>query len=86
VYPIYWRQMDAATWRLELRCPGCGAERAVSLGREAAHAFNLLLYQGTEQLAREAEELGRQRTASDEELSSAFAAALRRGHILPMDF
>jgi hypothetical protein len=86
VYPTDWRHVDASTWRLELSCPECGTVRIVSLDREETHAFNLLLYRSSEQLARTAEELTRECAAIVEEDGRAFAAALRGDLILPMDF
>ena len=77
VYPTDWRQVDASSWELELRCPECGTVRAVSLDREAMHGFNVLLYRSAEQLAREAEQLTQECAANDEACCRAFVAALR---------
>jgi hypothetical protein len=86
VEPTDWRHVDASTWRLELSCPDCGTVRTVCLDRAETHAFNVLLYRSSEQLARAAEELSRECAAIDEEDGRAFAAALRGDLILPMDF
>jgi hypothetical protein len=86
VYPTDWRHVGAATWRLELRCPECDTVRTVRLDREQTHAFNVLLYTSSEQLARAAEGLTRECAAIDEEDGRAFAAALCGDLILPMDF
>jgi hypothetical protein len=86
VYPTDWRQVDAASWELELRCPECGTVRAASLDRAAMHDFNVLLYRSSDQLAREAEELMQECAATDEACCRAFVAALRGDLILPMDF
>ena len=86
VYPVDWRQVDAARWDLELRCPGCETVRTVSLDRQAMHTFNLLLYRGSEELDKEASRLAAARAQDDEERLSAFAAALGSDLILPMDF
>lgn len=86
VYPTDWRQVHAAGWDLELRCPECRTSRAVSLSREDMHRFNLLLYRSAEVLTREAEELTRQCALDDEAYCSALADALHADLILPMDF
>lgn len=86
VYPTDWRQVDASSWGLELRCPECHTVRAVSLSREEMHGYNLLLYRSAEALTREAEELTRQCAADDEASCSALVDALNADLILPMDF
>ena len=86
VYPTDWRQVDASSWELELCCPECGTARAAPLDRAAMHDYNVLLYRGSEQLAREAEELAQECAANDEACCRAFVAAVRGDLILPMDF
>jgi len=58
----------------------------VAFDRESMHAFNVLLYRSSEQLARQIERLGRLRKAEDDERATGFVVALRRDLILPMDF
>lgn len=86
VEPTYWRQVSGDAWRLDLRCPECDGERTVILDGDTLHAYNVRLYEGTELLARRAEHLARERTATDTASRDAFVAALRDDRILPMDF
>jgi hypothetical protein len=86
VQPTAWRQVDASTWELGLHCPDCGSERIAVLDRENVHAFNITLYQGSEQLARELKRLEQVRRNEDDRRAAAFVHALRDDLILPTDF
>lgn len=81
-----WRQVEARSWVVALRCPECGAERQASLDRDAAHGFNVYLFDRAEELERELARLERSRLADDEQRAAAFVAALRDDLIVPSDF
>ncbi|HJW76828.1 MAG TPA: hypothetical protein VJ787_14385 [Thermoleophilia bacterium] len=83
VYPTDWERTGSSTWELKLRCPNCETQRTVTLDREGVERFNRVLYEGSEALARQAEQLER---LHFEEESERFLRALDEGSILPMDF
>jgi hypothetical protein len=83
VYPTDWERTGSAAWELKLRCPNCETQRTVTLDREGVEHFNRVLYEGSEKLARQAEQLER---LHFEEESERFLRALDEGSILPMDF
>jgi len=55
VHPTDWRRTTAATWRITLRCPNCETIRTLTLTRTEVERLNKALYEGTEQLARQAD-------------------------------
>jgi hypothetical protein len=83
VYPTDWQRTGSATWELALRCPNCETQRAITLDREGVERFNKVLYEGSEALARQAEQLTR---LHFEEEAERFVRALDEDLILPMDF
>jgi hypothetical protein len=83
VYPTDWQRTGSATWELKLRCPNCETQRTVTLDREGVEQFNKVLYEGSEALARQADQLTR---LHFEEEAERFARALDEDQILPMDF
>ena len=83
VHPVEWERVGDAVWRLRLRCPECETERTVEMGRPQVEQLNRELYHGTQALAREAERVSRQ---NFEDEARSFVAALRAGHIQPIDF
>lgn len=83
VYPTDWQRTGSATWELKLRCPNCETQRTLTLDREGVEHFNKVLYEGSEALARQAEQLTR---LHFEEEAERFVRALDEGFILPMDF
>lgn len=83
VYPTDWQRTGSATWELALRCPNCETQRAITLDREGVERFNKVLYEGSEALARQAEQLTR---LHFEEEAERFVRALDEDFILPMDF
>ena len=83
VYPTDWQRTGSATWELKLRCPNCETQRAVTLDREGVEQFNRVLYEGSEALAKQAEQLTR---LHFEEEAERFVQALDEDQILPMDF
>ena len=86
VQPTAWRQLDASTWAIGLRCPECETQREAVCGREDAHAFNVHLYERSEQLEVELARLEQFRNHQDQRRAAAFAHALRDDLILPSDF
>ena len=83
VYPTDWQRTGSATWELSLRCPNCETQRTVTLDREGVERFNKVLYEGSEALARQSEQLTR---LHFEEEAERFVRALDEDLILPMDF
>ena len=83
VYPTDWQRTGSATWELSLRCPNCETQRAITLDRESVEHFNKVLYEGSEALARQSEQLTR---LHFEEEAERFVRALDEDLILPMDF
>ncbi len=83
VYPTDWQRTGSATWELKLRCPNCETQRNITLDREGVEQFNRVLYEGSEALAKQAEQLTR---LHFEEEAERFVHALDEDQILPMDF
>jgi hypothetical protein len=83
VYPTDWQRTGSSTWELKLRCPNCETQRTLVLDREGVEHFNKVLYEGSEALARQAEQLTR---LHFEEEAERFVQALDEDLILPMDF
>ena len=83
VHPTDWRRTGTACWRVTLRCPNCETVRTVTLVREEVEQLNRALYEGTERLARQADQLVRHHF---EEETAKFVAALDADLILPIDF
>jgi hypothetical protein len=83
VHPTDWQRTGPAVWRITLRCPNCETQRTVQLSRDEVEHFNRVLYEGTERLARQAEQITRRHF---QEESDKFVAALEADLILPIDF
>jgi hypothetical protein len=83
VHPTDWRRTAAATWRITLRCPNCETIRTLTLSRAEVERLNKALYEGTEKLARQADQMARRHF---QEESEKFVAALDADLILPIDF
>jgi hypothetical protein len=83
VHPTEWQRTGVTCWRVTLRCPNCETVRTVTLGREEVERLNRALYEGTERLARQADQLVRRHF---EEETAKFVAALDADLILPIDF
>lgn len=83
VHPTDWRRTGIACWKVTLRCPNCETVRTVTLVREEVEQLNRALYEGTERLARQADQLVRHHF---EEETAKFVAALEADLILPIDF
>jgi hypothetical protein len=86
VEPVAWTQSDTGSWRLELRCPECEAERTVVLGAEAVHAYNVLLYDAADDVAAAMERLRASWAADVAAEDERFLEAVRADRILPVDF
>ena len=83
VYPTEWSPVDAAHWRVELRCPECewtesGLHEQVVLNR-----FDQILDSGTDSLV---DDLRRLQRANMEDELERFGMALSSNLILPEDF
>ena len=83
VHPTEWQRIAVAAWRITLRCPNCETVRTVVLGRSQVERLNRALYEGTERLAREADQLVRH---NFEEEADKVVAALDADLIMPIDF
>ena len=83
VHPTEWQRVGIASWRITLRCPNCETVRTTMLNREQVEQLNRVLYEGTEYLARQADQLVRRHF---EEETAKFVAALDADLILPIDF
>jgi hypothetical protein len=83
VHPTDWQREGSALWRIVLRCPNCEIERTAHLNREQVERYNRILYEGTERLAKQADQLARH---NFQEEIDKFVTALRGDLILPMDF
>jgi hypothetical protein len=83
VHPTEWQRVAVAAWRITLRCPNCETVRTVVLDRNQVERLNRALYEGTERLARLADQLVRH---NFEEEADKFVAALDADLIQPIDF
>jgi hypothetical protein len=83
VHPTDWQRTGPAVWRITLRCPNCETQRTVQLSRDEVEHLNRVLYEGTERLAKQAEQVTRRHF---QEETDKFVAALEADLILPMDF
>ena len=82
VHPTEWQRIAVAAWRITLRCPNCETVRTGVFDRGQVERLNRALYEGTERLAREAEQLVRH---NFEEEVDKFVAALDADLIMPID-
>jgi hypothetical protein len=86
VEPVHWKQVGQDCWELELRCPECGAGRTAALDGAAVHAYNVLLYEAEDEVARQAAALSREWSADVAAEGARFVEALRADQIMPIDF
>jgi hypothetical protein len=86
VEPVSWAHREAGHRSIELRCPECETEFSVTLDAEAAHAFNVLLFEAGDELQRSVRRLEVEWSAGVAEEDDRFVEALRAGRILPIDF
>jgi hypothetical protein len=83
VYPLAWDEAGAEAWELELRCPNCEWLGEGIFPQHIVEQLDEQLDHGTQVLVRDLKQLMH---ANMEEEVERFIAALRAGHILPMDF
>lgn len=83
VYPMAWDDADERTYELRLRCPNCEWTDVGTHDWEAVHRLDERLEQGERALIADLHALTR---ANVEEDFERFIAALRDGHLWPMDF
>lgn len=86
VEPVYWAHRGSGRWVLDLRCPECEAEYAVTLDEEAVHAYNVLLFDAADDLATGVRRLEEEWSADVEDEDRRFVEALRADRVLPADF
>jgi hypothetical protein len=83
VYPLAWEEAGDEAWELELRCPNCEWHGEGVFAQQVVEQLDEQLDHGTQVLVRDLKQLMH---ANMEEEVERFIAALRAGHILPMDF
>ena len=83
VYPLAWEEAGEEAWDLELRCPNCEWQGEGIFPQHIVEQLDEQLDHGTQVLVRDLKQLMH---ANMEEEVERFIAALRSGHILPMDF
>jgi hypothetical protein len=83
VYPLAWEEAGEEAWELELRCPNCEWHGEGVFAQQVVEHLDEQLDHGTQVLVRDLKQLMH---ANMEEEVERFIAALRAGHILPMDF
>jgi hypothetical protein len=86
VEPVSWSQLDPDRWRLELRCPECGAQRTAIFDADTVHAYNIALYEAADEVASQARALHAEWSADRAGDDERFVEALRADRILPIDF
>ena len=86
VEPVSWAHRETGRRSIELRCPECEAAFSVTLDAEAAHAFNVLLFDAGEELRRGVRRLEAEWSSGVVEEDERFVEALRADRILPIDF
>lgn len=83
VYPLSWEEAGDDAWELVLRCPNCEWLCAGVFTQPVVEQLDEQLDHGTQVLVRDLKQLMH---ANMEDEVERFIAALRAGHILPMDF
>ena len=83
VYPIDWDEAGASSYRLTLRCPNCERTDVGTYDWDTVRWLEQRLEDGERALIADLSALGR---ANVEEDFDRFIAALRAGHVWPMDF
>lgn len=86
VYPIEWEELarkNEYQWRLYLRCPDCEWRNQGEYSEEAVARLDDALNYRTERLLTALQRLARLNMKNDVE---SLSAAIRDGHIQPMDF
>jgi hypothetical protein len=83
VYPFDWDDADQRAYVLALRCPNCEWTEMGTYDRDTVRRLDERLEQGERALIADLHALTR---ANVEEDFDRFIAALRAGHVWPMDF
>jgi len=83
VYPLAWDEAGDAAWELELRCPNCEWHGQGVFAQTVVEQLDEHLDNGTQVLVRDLKHLMH---ANMEDEIERFIAALRAGHIWPIDF
>jgi hypothetical protein len=83
VYPLDWMPMDAAHWRVSLRCPECEWSAVGVYEQSVLDRFDQVLDAGTDSLCADLRRL--ERSNMEDELQR-FNVALGDDLILPEDF
>ena len=83
VYPLAWEEAGEASWDLDLRCPNCEWHGGGVYRQSVVEQLDEHLDNGTQVLVRDLKQLMH---ANMEDEVERFIAALRAGHIWPMDF
>ena len=83
VHPIDWEEVEADTWRLELRCPNCEWVGGGVYDRRVVELLDEELERGMETIVRDLRHLTH---ANMEEHIERFIHALHEDLIVPFDF
>jgi hypothetical protein len=83
VYPTAWDDADERSYELRLRCPNCEWTDVGTHDWDDVHRLDERLEQGERALIADLQALTR---ANVEQDFDRFIAALRDGHVWPMDF
>jgi hypothetical protein len=83
---VYWAHRGPGLWTVDLRCPECEAVFTTALDTEAAHAYNVLLYEAADALAAGVRRLQTEWSSGVAEEDERFVDALLADRILPIDF
>jgi hypothetical protein len=86
VEPVYWAHQEPGVWTVDLRCPECESGFTVTLDDQAAHAYNVFLYDAADELACRARRLEEEWSSAVAGEDERFVRALRADRILPIDF
>jgi hypothetical protein len=83
VCPLDWEAVDDEHWWVACRCGECGHRHEVRLSNAQAACWDVELCRQTDEIARAAQQLDRERMSAQ---ADAFIAALRRDLVTPADF
>jgi hypothetical protein len=83
VQPFDWAEAGPGSWAVTLHCPNCGGDHSGVYAQEAIDAFDELLDESCDALARDYRRLVRSNMEAEVE---RFALALQGDYILPEDF
>lgn len=86
VEPICWAHRGSGLWVVDLRCPECETECALTLDAEAVHAYNVCLFDAEDELTRAVRRFESEWSSGVADEDRRFIEALRADRILPIDF